>query len=273
MNYSLIIPCYNSEQHIQNSVCEIINYLDSINKSYEIILVDDNSSDKTWELLSRLKNVYSNLICIKHKKNFGQTVATNIGIYYSKGERIITMDDDLKYNLDTIAAMDSFSTKYNLIYGYIENKDIEHVFRLFFDFIAGKQLATSFRFISREIIPMNFFINEQLEIYFQKMKWIKINKLILPSQPYKIIPTRTNIFSKLKFIIFLLPNFSYNKLMHINLILILMFLTFLYFDLILIASLSMSLFIVVLILMRFKNRLNYFYNINNPEDAVEIVLY
>lgn len=132
MYISLIIPTFNSETHILNTINETKYYLEKMQKNFEIIIVDDSSKDNTWKIISDLIQTNSNLIGIRLKKNYGQTVATNIGISYANGIKIITMDDNLKYCLETINKMESESNKFTLIYGYIEKKNLKHIIRIFF---------------------------------------------------------------------------------------------------------------------------------------------
>lgn len=87
---SIVIPVYNEEDSVVNLHRETKNSLDKIGDLYEIIFVDDGSTDNTFE---RLKSLFPVKI-ISFRKNFGQTSALNAGIKESQGEYIITMDGD-----------------------------------------------------------------------------------------------------------------------------------------------------------------------------------
>ncbi len=88
--YSIVIPAYNEEDAVRPLYEEIKKTMESINESYEIIFIDDGSSDKTFEKLQQLSPVK----IIKFRKNFGQTAALDAGIKTSKGEIIVMLDAD-----------------------------------------------------------------------------------------------------------------------------------------------------------------------------------
>ena len=87
---SIVIPVYNEENSVAHLHKEIKNMMVKMNYDYEIIFIDDGSTDKTPEILKSL----SPIKIIRFRKNFGQTSALNAGIKESQGEYIITMDGD-----------------------------------------------------------------------------------------------------------------------------------------------------------------------------------
>ena len=104
MDLSIIIPVYNSEKIIENLVQKIIFSLKSIKSinSYELIFINDFSSDESWGKVKKLSNEYSFIKGINLKKNFGQHNAIMAGFNKSQGQAIITMDDDLQHSPDSI---------------------------------------------------------------------------------------------------------------------------------------------------------------------------
>lgn len=94
--YSVVVPVYNSEAIIEQTVAGIINFFRSNNLRYEIILVNDGSRDNTWNKLVHLTHANKNLRSINFLKNYGQHSAVYCGIRESKGDYVITMDDDLQ---------------------------------------------------------------------------------------------------------------------------------------------------------------------------------
>ena len=92
MDLSIIIPVYNSEKIIENLIKQITISVDNIKSinSYEIILIEDYSPDKSWEKIELLSRKYSNVKGISLSENFGQHNAIMAGIKYSSGEKIIT---------------------------------------------------------------------------------------------------------------------------------------------------------------------------------------
>ncbi len=95
MEISIVIPVFNEEDNIRPLYEELKKVLNNT-KSYEIIFVDDGSTDRTFEILKRIRKKDNNLKVIKLRKNFGQTAAISAGIDYSKGKILVFMDGDMQ---------------------------------------------------------------------------------------------------------------------------------------------------------------------------------
>ncbi|HON57540.1 MAG TPA: glycosyltransferase family 2 protein, partial [bacterium] len=89
-----VIPVYNSADIISDVVSRIQKVLIENNYNFEIILVDDGSRDNTWNILVTLFNKYDNIKILRLAKNFGEHNAVYAGLFDSKGEYAIIMDDD-----------------------------------------------------------------------------------------------------------------------------------------------------------------------------------
>lgn len=94
MALSVVIPVKDEEENIADLVSELSQVLQRLGKSYEMIVVDDGSTDKTFSLLKNLHQRDSHLKVIRFRKNFGQTAAMAAGFDYASGEVIVTMDGD-----------------------------------------------------------------------------------------------------------------------------------------------------------------------------------
>jgi glycosyltransferase involved in cell wall biosynthesis len=93
---SIIVPLYNEEESVEKLLSSILNVGQDFAFEYEIIFVDDGSTDKTWQLIETLKESTPQLKAIKFRGNFGQTSAMVAGFDHASGEIIITMDGDLQ---------------------------------------------------------------------------------------------------------------------------------------------------------------------------------
>ncbi len=97
MEYSVIIPVFNSEQSLPELTQRIISTFETITPVFEIIFVDDFSQDNSWNVLLNLKNENPNQIKLfRLGKNFGQHNATICGFHQAQGKWVVTMDDDLQ---------------------------------------------------------------------------------------------------------------------------------------------------------------------------------
>lgn len=92
---TVIIPCYNEEQIIESTVSKIHESLLAI-RSYEILAIDDGSSDKTWEKLLNLTSSDKRVVGIRLSRNFGHQAAIIAGLAHSKGKLTAVLDADLQ---------------------------------------------------------------------------------------------------------------------------------------------------------------------------------
>ncbi len=96
MELSVVLTCLNQEKVLQNSVETIIDILNKNKIKYEIIIVDDGSTDSTYEIMKRLNKRYKNIRLLKHKHNFGRGKAASNGFKIAKGTYVGFLDTDLE---------------------------------------------------------------------------------------------------------------------------------------------------------------------------------
>ena len=93
---SIVVPLFNEADSVQKLVAKITEVCQQFDFKSEIILIDDGSTDGTWQIIENLKITHPDLIGIKFSRNFGQTNAMVAGIDNASGEIIITIDGDLQ---------------------------------------------------------------------------------------------------------------------------------------------------------------------------------
>lgn len=102
MNISIVIPLLNEEE----SLPELCGWIEKVmvhnNFSYEVILVDDGSTDNSWKVIEALSVNNQNIKGIKFRRNYGKSAALNVAFEAAQGEVIITMDGDLQDSPDEI---------------------------------------------------------------------------------------------------------------------------------------------------------------------------
>jgi glycosyltransferase involved in cell wall biosynthesis len=109
MNISVVIPLLNEDESLQELYDWIVRIVQSNHYSYEILFIDDGSTDSSWETIQRLSNKDSNVKGIQFQTNYGKSQALNAGFEIAQGDVIITMDADLQDSPDEIPEL------YNLI--------------------------------------------------------------------------------------------------------------------------------------------------------------
>ncbi|MBI5846970.1 MAG: glycosyltransferase family 2 protein [Nitrospirae bacterium] len=96
MTISVVIPLYNEEENVQELHSRLKTVLERLGTDYEILFIDDGSSDNTLKYLQEIQAGDRNVIVLSLRRNFGQTAAFAAGFDYSRGDIIITMDGDLQ---------------------------------------------------------------------------------------------------------------------------------------------------------------------------------
>lgn len=120
MNLSILIPLLNEEESLKELYSWIIKVMQSNNYSYEIIFVDDGSTDNSWQIIEGFSNENPNVKGIRFMKNFGKSQALHAGFAKAKGDVIITMDADLQDSPDEIPELYEMivNQKYDLVSGW-----------------------------------------------------------------------------------------------------------------------------------------------------------
>ena len=93
---SIVIPSFNEEINLQILYKSIKNEMKRINEDYEILFVDDNSKDKTLEIISDLVKNDRKVKAIKFSRNFGSHNAIYCGLMHAKGEGVVTIAADMQ---------------------------------------------------------------------------------------------------------------------------------------------------------------------------------
>ena len=102
MDISIVIPSYNEEESIKELHSWIVKVLDKNQFSYEIVFIDDGSSDRTWDIIEEIAGNDSNVKGIKFRRNYGKSAALNTAFEIVSGDVVITMDADLQDSPDEI---------------------------------------------------------------------------------------------------------------------------------------------------------------------------
>ena len=105
MDISVVIPLLNEQDSIEELNDWIVSVMQSNHLSYEILFIDDGSSDKSWDVIKNLRAKNSRVIGLKFSKNFGKSQALHAGFARAKGAVVITMDADLQDSPDEIPAL------------------------------------------------------------------------------------------------------------------------------------------------------------------------
>ncbi len=102
MDISVVIPLFNEEESLPELEAWIVRVMSENKFTYEIIMVDDGSKDRSWQVVEQLREKNPNVKGIKFQRNYGKSAAMFVGFEAAQGEVVITMDADLQDSPDEI---------------------------------------------------------------------------------------------------------------------------------------------------------------------------
>jgi len=183
---SVIVPVFNSELSLEELFTRTKKCLNEINKSFEVIFVEDSGHDNSWAVIEKLKKQYPDIItAIKLSKNFGQHNAIFCGLHFVHGKYIVTLDDDLQIPPEEIKKLVAKyeEDSYDLVYGDLVNKEHSFIRNQGSNMMkrSSKKIdkeapgkGSSFKLFSREIADklllhhQNFIYIDQLLLWYTK---------------------------------------------------------------------------------------------------------
>ncbi|MBW7952541.1 MAG: glycosyltransferase family 2 protein, partial [Chitinophagaceae bacterium] len=113
MDISIVIPLFNEEESLTELSEWIVRVVTQHQLNYEIIFVDDGSTDESWKIIEKLHQVNNNIKGIKFQRNYGKSAALNEGFRAAKGNVVITMDADMQDSPDEIPELYKMITEEN----------------------------------------------------------------------------------------------------------------------------------------------------------------
>ncbi|MFT4169317.1 MAG: glycosyltransferase family 2 protein [Dysgonomonas sp.] len=124
MDISVVIPLYNEEESLPELSAWISKVMDAHNYSYEVIFVDDGSTDHSWQTICKLRDESPSIKGIKFRRNYGKSPALHCAFEVAQGDVIITMDADLQDSPDEIPELYNMiiNEKYDLVSGWKEKR-------------------------------------------------------------------------------------------------------------------------------------------------------
>jgi dolichol-phosphate mannosyltransferase len=186
MKISVVIPVYQSQRIVDELVRKLNEALSAYEGAFEIILVEDGSNDRSWELIAENCRKFSHVRGIKLSRNFGQHYAITAGIAKAKGDTIVLMDCDLQDDPERINKLIKEREKgfdivftsrkgrqhgmVKRLYSFIYNK----LFVVFsdkkYDLSAGSLMA-----FSRQVADVFLQLKDKDRLYLQMFKWLGFN--------------------------------------------------------------------------------------------------
>lgn len=124
MDISVVIPLYNEEESLPELSAWISRVMAAHNYSYEVIFVDDGSTDHSWQTICKLRDQSPDIKGIKFRRNYGKSPALHCAFQVAQGDVVITMDADLQDSPDEIPELYNMivNEKYDLVSGWKQKR-------------------------------------------------------------------------------------------------------------------------------------------------------
>jgi len=130
IDISVVVPVYNEEENLPVLVPQIADVLKPLEKTFEMIFVDDGSKDQSRHLLKKMALEYPQIRILGFKKNCGETAAGAAGIKEARGGIVITIDADLQNDPKDIPKMLDYLKEYDMVTGWRQKREDSWVKRI-----------------------------------------------------------------------------------------------------------------------------------------------
>jgi glycosyltransferase involved in cell wall biosynthesis len=229
---SIIIPVYNEEKQIEETVGIILQILSGNGIECEFILVDDGSADGTWETISRLARNYSCVSAIKLSRNFGKEAAICAGLERARGDACLIIDSDLQHPPSLIPEMVKLwrTEGYDVVEGVKASRGKESfvtrigasLFYKLLKLLSGYDLenTSDFKLLDRRVVEAWKRLGERNTFFRGMSTWVGFKRV---SVPFEVSERKTgksgwSFFKLLKLAIDAITSYSSLPLQAVTLI-------------------------------------------------------
>ena len=184
---SVVAPILNEETLISEFIKRVTVQLSKINSDYEIILIDDGSTDKSWSQIQIMAKEDQKIVGIKLSKNFGHHYAITAGLHNSKGEWVVVMDSDLQDRPEVIPELlDKAQEGFDVVFVSRQQRPESFAYklgqRLFYAslrFLSGIDFDSkqaNFSIINRKVVEAFKKFPENARFYGSTIKWLGFSR-------------------------------------------------------------------------------------------------
>ncbi len=180
MNLSIVIPLKDEAESLPELCAWIERVVNEQQLSYEIILVDDGSTDDSWKVIKELRSVNSNIKGIRFQRNYGKSAALNEGFKAALGEVVITMDADLQDSPDEIPELFKMITAdgFDLVSGWkkvrYDNTLTKNIPSKFFNAATRKMSGIYLHDFNCGLKAYNGKVVKSIEVYGEMHRYIPV---------------------------------------------------------------------------------------------------
>lgn len=189
---SVVVPVYNEADLLSETIDEILRQLDSVKMDREIIVVDDGSLDRTWDLISSIAEERPHVRGLRLSRNFGKEAAVASGLQFASGDAVIVMDGDLQHPPELIPEMVRawMENRADIVEAKKVDRGDEGLFskiraKLFYwlmGHLTGLSLDNSsdFKLLDRKVVDAHNSLPESSRFFRGIVGWLGFRKISLP---------------------------------------------------------------------------------------------
>jgi glycosyltransferase involved in cell wall biosynthesis len=194
---SVVIPAFNEEENIVVIIDRLEKVFNCLNYDFEVLLIDDGSSDKTLAVFKMMAQAKSNLFYIEFSRNFGHQPALKAGLNESHGDCVISLDADLQHPPELIAQMlQKWEEGYEVVYtrrqtdptlSYSKRKSSSFFYKLI-NYLSDIEIepgTADFRLLDRKVIEVFKEFKENDPFIRGLVKWLGFNQFAIDYIPDK----------------------------------------------------------------------------------------
>ncbi len=179
MDISIIVPLFNEDESIGELTEWIERTLQPYDYSYEIIFVDDGSTDRSWDIIQELHQRHPEVEGIRFRRNYGKSAALHTGFQQAKGDVVITMDADLQDSPEEIPELYGMIMKdgYDLVSGWKKERHdplMKTIPSKFFNFITRKMSGINLHDFNCGLKAYKNEVVKNIEIYGEMHRYIPV---------------------------------------------------------------------------------------------------
>ena len=180
MDVSIVIPLFNEEESLSELASWIERVVNAHQLSYEIIMIDDGSTDRSWEVVEKLRAGNSNIKGIKFQRNYGKSAALNEGFKAAQGDVIITMDADMQDSPDEIPELRQMIIEggYDLVSGWkkkrYDNALTKNLPSKLFNAAARKMSKIQLNDFNCGLKAYKFKVVKSIEVYGEMHRYVPV---------------------------------------------------------------------------------------------------
>lgn len=219
---SIIIPAFNEQGNIKNTINVVENLMQSNKIKYEIVFINDGSSDNTWEELSEILKTNNNITAVNFSRNFGKESAIFAGLKYAQGDAVVVMDCDLQHppkkiiemydiwqnnDVDIVEAKKSSRGKENILHRFFA--------KLFYSILksgSGLEMkdASDFKLMDKRVVESINSMPERLTFFRAMSSWVgfKTETIYFDVEERKVGNSKWSLKGLIKYAIHSITSFS-----------------------------------------------------------------